>query len=261
MSWLSALSATSEPELARERAHLRLRQAAERKAQAPQLLARGGEQEIALVALGIGGAIERLPALAVVAADDIMAGGQQVGAEVGGGFEQIDEFHVLVARDARDRRLAGDIGARERLDHLLAKTLLVIEHIVRHAEPRGDVAGVVDVLAGAAGALAMRRRAVIVELHGQADDIIALARQHRGDDAGIDAARHRHDDARIRRRLWQAQGIDAGAAQRRRWDMRISQPDCTARRSGGRRSPARKGKLEQNRAAAATRACATAAMQ
>ena len=77
-----------------------------------------------------------------------------------------------------------------------------------NAEPRGDVAGVVDVLARAARALAMRRRAVVVELHRQADDIIALARQQRRDDAGIDAARHRDDDARIGRGLRQAQRIE-----------------------------------------------------
>ena len=44
---------------------------------------------------------------------------------------------------------------------------------MRNADPLGDGAGVVDVAAGAAGALAMGRRAVIVELQRDADDVIA----------------------------------------------------------------------------------------
>ena len=39
----------------------------------------------------------------------------------------------------------------------------------------GDRAGVVDVLAGAAGALAVGRRAVIVELQRDADDVVAAS--------------------------------------------------------------------------------------
>ncbi len=111
----------------------------------------------------------------VVARDDVMAGRQKIGAEIARGGEQVGEFHVLVAGDTGDRRLARDIGAGERLDHLLAKALLVVEHVMGNSEPGGDVAGVVDVLAGAAGALAVGRLAVVVELHGHADDVIALA--------------------------------------------------------------------------------------
>ena len=43
------------------------------------------------------------------------------------------------------------------------------------AEPLGDRAGIVDVLAGAAGALAMGRRAVIVKLQRHADHVVAFA--------------------------------------------------------------------------------------
>ena len=126
-----------------------------------------------------------------------MAGRQEVGAEVPRRLEQVGEFHLLVAGDAGDRRLAADIGARERLDHLLAKALLVVEHVMGNAEARRDVAGVVDVLAGAAGALAVRRLAMIVELHRHADDVVALAASIAATTRRIDAARHRHDDARV----------------------------------------------------------------
>ena len=85
---------------------------------------------------------------------------------------------------------------------------------MRQAQPGGDVARVVDVLPGAAGALAVDRGAMVVKLHGEADDVIALARQHRRDDAGIDAPRHGHDDARLRRRLGQAERVQGWARER-----------------------------------------------
>ena len=56
-------------------------------------------------------------------------------------------------------------------------------------------AGVVNVLAGAAGALPVLGRAVVIELHSDADDVIALLLEQGRDDRGIDAARHGHDHA------------------------------------------------------------------
>ena len=51
---------------------------------------------------------------------------------------------------------------------------------------------------GAARALTVRRRAVIVELQRDADDVVARASASRAAvDRGIDAARHGDDDARI----------------------------------------------------------------
>ena len=44
------------------------------------------------------------------------------------------------------------------------------------AERVGDAARVVDVLAGAAGALAARRGAMVVELQRDADHVVALGR-------------------------------------------------------------------------------------
>ena len=200
-----------QAEPARELADFRLGHRAERKAQAPELVAGRGEQEIALVPIRVGGAIERLAASAVVARDNVVPGRQKVGAEIARRSEQVGEFHVLVAGDAGDRRFARDIGARERLDHLLAEALLVVENVVGNSEPRGDVAGVVDILAGAARALAMGRLAVVVELHGHADHVIALAGQQRSDDGGIDAARHRHHNAGFRGRLVDSQAIGRAA--------------------------------------------------
>ena len=89
------------------------------------------------------------------------------------------------------------IAIREILDDGFAKTAFVVQHVVRNAEAFGDVAGVVNVLPGAAGALAMGGRAMIVELQGDADDVIALGLQQRGRHRRIDAARHGDDNPRV----------------------------------------------------------------
>ena len=108
------------------------------------------------------------------------------------------------------------------VDHRFAEARFVVEHVMRNAERVGDAARVVDVLAGAAGALAMRRRAVIVELQRDADDVVALALQQRGHDGGIDAARHGDDDARFGRRLLESQTVEGAVRSRRkRWRKHI----------------------------------------
>ena len=92
------------------------------------------------------------------------------------------------------------IGIGEIVDHVFAEAALVIEHVMRDAERLGDARGIADILAGAAGALAPRRGAVIVELQGDADDLAALLDEQRGRDRAVDAARHGDDNA-ARRRL------------------------------------------------------------
>ena len=70
-----------------------------------------GEQEIALVALGIGGAVQ-LGAVGADDAPDVVAGRQRVGAEIARRLQEVAELHRLVAADAGDRRLAAQIGRR-----------------------------------------------------------------------------------------------------------------------------------------------------
>ena len=66
---------------------------------------------------------------------------------------------------------------------------------MRDADSLGHAAGIVDVLARAAGPLTMRGLAVIVELQSDADDVIALLLEESRHDGGVHAARHRDDDA------------------------------------------------------------------
>ncbi|MPL79216.1 hypothetical protein SDC9_25091 [bioreactor metagenome] len=190
-----------------ERPGLGLRgEMAEREAQEGQLLGRGREQEIALVAVRIGGAMKLRPGRPDPALD-VMAGRHAIGLEILRGLEQVLELHPLVAADAGHGGGAGEIGIGEFLDHRLAEGVLVIEHVMRKAHRLGDAAGVVDVLARTARALFRQRRAVIVKLQRHADDIIAFLGQHRRHHRAVDAARHRHHDSRLGRRFRQAERV------------------------------------------------------
>ena len=184
-----------EGEATRELARLGLAALAQGETQHLKLLARGGEQEIALVALGIARAVEPTSAVRQRPRRDIVTGRQHLGAELARGGEQITEFDRLVALDARHRRLARDIARGEAVDHQFLEAAFVIEHVMGNADALGDRPCVMDVLTGAAGAPAVGGRAVVVELQRHPDDIVALGLEQRRSDRRIDAARHGDDHA------------------------------------------------------------------
>ena len=108
-----------------------------------------------------------------------MAGRQHGGAEFARSRQQIAEFDRLVALDAGHRGFSRDIAFRKAVDNRFLETLFVIEDVMRNTDPRGHRPGIVDIAAGAARALAMGRRAMIVKLQGDADDIVTGLRQQR----------------------------------------------------------------------------------
>src|SRR3990170_2513195 len=118
-----------EPEVSCQLARLALVKPPEREAKEGKLLARGGEQKIALVALLVGGAV-KLPAGRARLAPHIMAGRERRGTEPGGRLQQIVELDLLIAGDARDRRLALKIAVGEFAHHGLGEARLVVEHVV-----------------------------------------------------------------------------------------------------------------------------------
>jgi hypothetical protein len=63
-----------------------------------------------------------------------------------------------------------------------------------NAERLCDAACVVDVLSGATTPLAARGCAVIIELQGDANDVVAFVLEQRGGNGGVDAAGHRDHD-------------------------------------------------------------------
>lgn len=68
---------------------------------------------------------------------------------------------------------------------------------MRNADRLADAAGVVDILTGAAGAGPVHRRAMIVKLQRDAENVVALAFEKPRHDGRVDAAGHGDDDARI----------------------------------------------------------------
>src|SRR3974377_1123519 len=92
-----------KPKLACELARLRLAAVAERKAQHFELLARGAEQEITLIALLLARPIERAAARRQASRRDIVAGRQRLGAQLASGAEQIMKLDRHVAVGAKNR--------------------------------------------------------------------------------------------------------------------------------------------------------------
>ena len=90
------------------------------------------------------------------------------------------ELDRHIAFDAGHRRLAGDVAFGEAVDHRFLEAALVVQHVMRNADALGDAARIIDVLPGAAGALAVGGGAVIVELQRDADHVVAFGLQQRG---------------------------------------------------------------------------------
>src|ERR1700748_1981911 len=139
-----------------------------------------------------------------------MTGRECPRAELARGRQQVAELDRAVALDAGHRRLARGVALGKAVDHRLPKTLLIVEHVMRNADPFGDIARVVNVLAGAAGALAMGRRAMIVKLQGDADDVVTLRLQQESRGRGVDTARHGDDDPGVLRPAFEIETVAYG---------------------------------------------------
>lgn len=187
-----------EPEFARERARLVLRHTAQGEAQEGELFGRRVEQEIALVALLVGRAMQ-LPAMRAGHVFHVMARCERGGAKPFGRFQKIAKLDVLIAGDARHRRLAREIAIGERPHHGLLELALIVEHVMGDIERGRHTARILDVLAGAAGALLGHGLAMVVELQGDADDVVSLPLQEASHHGRVDAARHGDDHPRLGR--------------------------------------------------------------
>ena len=141
-----------------------------------------------------------------------MPGRQNVGAQFARGAEQVVKLDRHVAGNARHRRLARDIAFGKAVDHRFLEAALIVENIMRNTNALGHAARVIDVLAGAAGALAVRGGAMVVKLQGDADDVIALGLEQRRGHRRIHAARHGDDDAGVLRTAVEIEGIHHDAS-------------------------------------------------
>jgi len=152
---------------------------------ARELVLREAEEEVGLVLGMVGGAGED-PALSLLVKmiTRIMPGGDAVGTDLTGGDEELVELEVVVAEGAGDGRAAGEVLADEGLYYFRLETVLLVDDVVRDVELLGYVARVVDVVDAAAAALdglghafVSGKAALVPELEGEADDLVALGTQ------------------------------------------------------------------------------------
>ena len=88
-------------------------------------------------------------------------------------------------------------SADEGLDDVGFEAVLLVDDVVGDVELLGYVAGVVDVVDGAAAALdgfghalVSGEAALVPELEGEADEVVALGAQEGGDGGGVDSSGH-----------------------------------------------------------------------
>src|SRR5690606_19127217 len=74
----------------------------------------------------------------------------------------------------------------------------MIENIMRNSQLFGHRAGVANILTGTAATRAAHSLAMVIKLQGNADCLGTRPRSKRGNNARIDAAGHRHNDALAR---------------------------------------------------------------
>jgi hypothetical protein len=117
-----------------------------------------------------------------------------VGAQFARGRQQVAKLDRAVALDARHRRFAERVAVGKIVDYGFAEAAFIVEHVVRDADPLCDVAGIVDVATGAAGALTMGRGTVVIELQRDPDHVIAFGLEQGGRHRGVDATRHGDHD-------------------------------------------------------------------
>jgi hypothetical protein len=104
---------------------------------------------------------------------------------------------------------------------------------MRDADPLGDIARIVDVLPGAAGALAMGSRPMIVKLQRDADDVVPFGLQQRGRHRGIDAAGHGDNDPGVLRAAFKIQTVEHGPGHQCDHERQTLRDQETALRSEG----------------------------
>ena len=126
-----------------------------------------------------------------------MPGGEQVGADLARRDQQLVKLQMVVAQAARNRRPAGEVLVDERAHDIVLEARLLIDHVIRNAQLLGHVAGVVDIVDGAAAslhrlghALVTGKATLVPKLQGQANDVVAALAQHGRDGRGIDTAGH-----------------------------------------------------------------------
>ncbi len=129
----------------------------------------------------IGAPCEQVAASRLVPRDTgVVSGGDGIGAQSPGSIEQRGELQIAVAARAGQRRASRRVLADEVRDHLFLELALEIQDVVGDIDGSRHPPGVVQVVERAAAPECPLAIGLIVELHRQADDIVALFDQHGG---------------------------------------------------------------------------------
>ena len=162
-----------------------------------------------MVAAGIRRAIEGR-AVGPGLAANVVAGRQGIGVKIDRRRQQVAELHRLVAHDAGDRRFPAEIRIRKTVHHAFAEPAFVVQDVVRNAQRLGDAPGVMDILPGATGTLALYRGAMVVKLQRDPDDVVTGLGQKRGGDRAVHAPGHGDDHPGILRAFLDIQRVHGG---------------------------------------------------
>ena len=189
-----------QPRAARVLADGVLRAIADREDGARELLLRQREQEVRLILRRVDAALQQVAAGRRVALDArVVAGRDRVGAEAARALDQRRELQIAVAVRAGQRRPAGGVLARRSSRRPARRTAARSSRCsagcrwraaTRRASCRSSS---VQQLPNDAS----RPLGLVVELHRQTDDVVALLGEQRRGHRRIDAARHRDDDAHL----------------------------------------------------------------
>src|SRR5215471_17771633 len=122
----------------------------------------------------------------------------RVGAKTTRSLRQRCKLQIAVAVRAGKGRPSGGVLADEVRDDLVVELLLEVHDVVRNADRGRDTPGVVQVVNRAAAAERTLPPGLIVELHGQTDDLVALLGEQGGRHGRVDTAGHRYDDTHLK---------------------------------------------------------------
>ncbi len=90
---------------------------------------------------------------------------------------------------ARDRRAPGNVLTHEVCDDGILKLALEVDDVVREADEGCDATRIVEIVDGAAAAERLIAP-LVVQLHGQTDDVVTLLGEQSRGDRRVDASRH-----------------------------------------------------------------------
>ncbi len=153
--------------LARERAHVGLRQVADREQRRGELFLAEGVEEIALVLVRVAAAQQAVAAISQVGAR-VVAGGDPVGTERARVFEERLELDLAVAQHVGIRRAPGAIFGEEVFEDAIPVLAGEVARVERDAELAADAHRIGAVAVGLAFAEAV---VLLPVLHEQAGDV------------------------------------------------------------------------------------------